>query len=140
MGNRDAFPGQSGGSIGRWYVEFKIKLNGASAPTILSGSSFLATSGALAHVGGTNVISVTLRDPWPEIIFANADLRDDAPNGAYVTIGSITGENSQTVPPAPIAFKLNTWTAGGAVSNDSSATVSVSLAIRNSNTTYGNNP
>ena len=138
MGNRAQYPSTSGGSIGRMYVELKLKLNGAGTPTVLAGNSFLSLTAPPVHVGGSNVVTITMRDTWPEVIYAGSDPRDDAPNGAYATIGTITNEASTTQ--LPITFKLNTWTAGGAVSNDSTLTVGIVLVIRASNATYGNTP
>lgn len=147
MADRGNYPSQSGASIGRVYIELKLKLNGASAPTVLAGGSALATSGAVAHVGGSNVVTVTMRDAWLEMISHACDVRDDTPNGAYATIGTIANEAGQSnggvvgitgTPGKPMTFKIATFTAGGGAANDSSLIVVVSLAMRNSNEPYGN--
>jgi hypothetical protein len=131
-------PAVSGGSVGREYFELKLKLNGASAPTVLSGAGFLATSGAVAHTGGTNVVTVKMRDPWLEAIYIAAEPRDDSANGSYCTVGSITNENSQTAPATPLQFNVMTWNAGGTALNNSTLVIGIVLCLRNSSVTYGN--
>jgi hypothetical protein len=140
MGNRSMYPSTSGGSVGRVYAEIKLRLNGAGAPTVLSGNSLLSQTAPPTHTGGTNVIGLTMRDAWPEIITHAVDVRDDTPNGAYATLGNITNEASTAIPALPITFNVATWTAGGAAANNSSLIIVITLAIRNSNVTYGNNP
>lgn len=140
MGNRTNYPSQSGGQIGQVEAKFKLKLNGASAPTVLAGNSYLSPTSPPTHAGGTNIVSVTMRDPWLEVVGHAVDVRDDTPNGAYATLGTFANESSTTVPPSPITFKLNTWTAGGAAANDSSLVVTVTITLRNSTVTYGNTP
>jgi hypothetical protein len=134
MANRAKYTAQSFG-IGREYMEFQLKLNGASAPTVLEGNEVVASA---THTGGTNVITVTLKDSFPKVVAHAVDVRDDAGNGSYATIGSITGEASATVPTAPISFKIQTFVAGGTASNDSTLVVVITLALRNSNVTAGN--
>lgn len=147
MGDRGFYPAQSGGSVGRVYGELKLKLNGAAVPTVLAGGSWLATSGATAHVGGSNVCTITMRDAWLEMISHACDVRDDAPNGAYATLGTIANEQGQAgggvigitgTPGKPMTFKIATFTAGGAAANDSSLIVVITFALRNSNEIYGN--
>ena len=139
MGMRAGYPGQTVGSIGRVYVELKFKLNGASAPTILSGSGLLSTTSPPAHVGGTNIYTITMRDPWLEVIYGASEPRDDANNGQYCSTGNFTNENSQASPPLPLSFKFAVFNAGGSVQNDSTLTVGTVLCLRNSGgTQYGN--
>lgn len=140
MGNRANYPSVSGGSIGHEYREILIKLNGAAAPTILEGSSNLDPTKPPTHTGGTNVATLFMRDAYPKAIYIAAEPRDDTPNGAYCTVGTIANEGSTTVPATGLSFKVNTWTAGGAASNDSSLTIGIVLCLRNTNTTYGNTP
>jgi hypothetical protein len=134
MSNRAKYPSQSYG-IGRVYMECQIKLNGAAVPTVLEGFEAIAS---VAHVGGTNVVTVTLKDSFPKLVAGAVDCRDDAGNGQYVTHGSVTGEGSSTVPTAPLAFKVQTFNASGSVQNDSTLVVTFALAIRDSNVTAGN--
>lgn len=140
MGDRTNYPAQSGGSINRVYVEIKLKLNGAALPTVLAGSSYLATSGAVTHVGGTNTIGIKLRDAWPEVIAHAASVRDDANAGPYAECGNFANEGSTAAPALPITFNVNTFSAAGAALNNSTLTLTVQLALRNSSVTYGNNP
>jgi hypothetical protein len=134
MANRNKYPAQSYG-IGREYIEFQLKLGGASAPTIVEGAEIVGT---MTHSGGTNVIVVNLKDAFPKVVAHACDVRDDAGNGAYATIGSFTNESSTTVPPTPIQFKIQTFNSGGSALNDSTLVVVVTLAVRNSNVTAGN--
>jgi hypothetical protein len=147
MADRTRYPSVSGGSVGREYVELKIKLGGAGTPTVLAGASYLDKSTPTAHTGGTNVVTVTMRDAWLELVAHACDVRDDVPNGAYATIGTIANEAGQAsggvvgitgTPGKPLTFKIATWTAGGGASNDSTLIVVITLALRNSNVSYGN--
>lgn len=138
MADRARYPSTNLASIGRDYIELKIKLNGASAPTILQGSSALDPTKPPTHTGGTNVSGFTLRNAYPEVIYAAAEPRDDSANGAYCTVGTIANEASGTVPPPGITFNVNTWNAGGTALNNPSLTVGIVLILRNSSTTYGN--
>ena len=134
MANRAKYTAQSFG-IGREYMEFQLKLNGSAAPTVTEGAEIVAS---VTHAGGGNIVVVTLKDSFPKVVAHAVDIRDDSANGSYATIGTITGENSATVPTAPIKFNINTWQASGAAANDSSLVVVVTLALRNSNVTAGN--
>jgi hypothetical protein len=136
MGNRTKYPSQSGGSVGREYLEIKLQLNGASAPTVLRGAGFLAITNPATHTGGTNAVVVTLRDGYPEAVVHSVDVRDDAGSGAYATIGNFTGEGSGSL--TPVGFTIRTFNAGGSAANDSSLVVVVALALRNSSVTAGN--
>jgi hypothetical protein len=147
MADRTRYPSNSGGSIGREYIELKLKLNGAGIPIVLAGGGFLTSSTPTAHTGGTNVYTINMRDAWLELIAHAVDVRDDVPNGAYATIGTIQNEAGQAsggvvgitgTPGKPLTFKVATWTAGGAVSNDSTLICVITLAFRNSNEQYGN--
>jgi hypothetical protein len=134
MANRAKYTAQSFG-IGREYMEFQIALGGSGQPTVKEGLEVVASA---THTGGTNVVAVTLKDSFPKVVAHAVDVRDDAGTGGYATIGTITGEGSATVPTAPISFKIQTFTAGGAASNDSSLVIVVTLALRNSGVTAGN--
>jgi hypothetical protein len=134
MANRAKYPAQSFG-IGREYAEVQLQLNGAAAPTVLEGKEFIKSA---THAGGTNVIAVTLFDAFPKVVAHAVDVRDDAGNGAYATIGNFANEASQASPALPITFSVRTFTAGGAASNDSALVIVITLAMRNSNVTAGN--
>jgi hypothetical protein len=142
MGNRTMYPGQSGGSVGRVYVEIKIQANGASLPKVLSGAGFLDPSTPLTHTGGTNIIGVKMRDQWPEIVAHAVDIRDDTPNGAYASLGTFANEGSTAASASgaapPVTFNINTWSAAGAAANNFTGVIAVQLAIRNSSEAYGN--
>jgi len=147
MADRALYPSQSGGSVGRVYAEIKLKLNGTGAPIVLAGASFLDKAVPTAHVSGTNVCTITMRDAWPELVAHAVDVRDDTPNGAYATLGSVANELGQATGGVvgvtgtagkPMTFKVATWTAGGAVSNDSTLIAVITLALRNSSESYGN--
>ena len=140
MGNRAMYPGQSGGSVGRVYAEIKLKLNGASAPTVLAGNSWLSPTSPPTHTAATNVIGVTLRDAWPEVVAHSASVRDDANTGSYAECGSFANEGSTAVPALPITFNVNTFNSGGSALNNSTLVITIQLALRNSSTTYGNTP
>jgi hypothetical protein len=133
MANRTGYPSQNLGSVGRYYCEIKLKLNGASAPTILAGGGVLSTTSPPAHVGGSNVVAVTLRDAWVAVDAHAVDERDDVGAGTYATLGTFANEGTAT----PLTFKVNTFLASGSVSNDSSLVVVITLALRNSNEAYG---
>jgi hypothetical protein len=137
MADRTFYPAVSGG-VGRVYIEIKLKLNGAGAVTILSGANWLKAAGAITHVGGSNDWEITMRDAWPEIVAHSVEVRDDAANGPYATLGEFANEGSQAVPPLPVFFELHTFNAGGSALNDSTLTVSITMAIRNSGEIYGN--
>lgn len=142
MGDRTNYPANSGGSVGRVYCEIKLQGNGAGVPKVLSGASYLDPSTPVAHVGGSNIITVKMRNQWPEIVAHACDVRDDAGNGAYATIGTFANEGSTSTgasgAAATVTFKVQTFTAGGANSNDSSLVIVIQLAIRNSSEAYGN--
>jgi hypothetical protein len=130
---RTLYPANSFGT-GRVYAEAKIQLGGAGAPTILSGKNWIAKA---THSGGTNVVAVTLTDPYPEVVAHSVDERDDAGAGTYATIGNIANEGSIAIPPLPITFNIRTFNSGGTASNDSSLVVVIMLAFRNSVETFG---
>lgn len=130
MANRSKFPAQSYG-IGREYMAVQLTLGGAGQPTVSQGGSVVASA---KHVGGSNVVTVTLQDAFHTVVHTNPSVRDDSNNGAYATIGTVTGEKSTT----PISFKLQTFAAGGGAANDSSLVVSFFLCLRNSNVGPGN--
>ena len=132
MANRAKYPAQSYG-IGREYAEVQIQMNGASAPTVLEGKEFVKS---VAHTGGTNTMTVVLQDAFPKVVAHAVDIRDDAGNGAYATLGSFTNESSATS--AAVQFTANFFTAGGAVSNNPTVVCVITLAIRNSSVTTGN--
>lgn len=142
MGNRAQYPSTSGASVGRTYCEFKIQANGAGVPIVLRGASFLATVNPVTHTPGSNVLVVTMRDQWPEIVAHSVDVRDDAGNGQYATIGSFINEGSVATGASgaapPVGFKIQTFTASGTAQNDSTLVIVISLAIRNSSESYGN--
>lgn len=142
MGNRTHYPAQSGASIGRDYVEIKIQGGGAGAPKVLAGASFLDPSTPVTHAGGGNAFVFKMRDQWPEVVLHSCDVRDDAGNGSYASVGNFTNEGSTASgasgAAAPVGFTARTFTSGGAALNDSTLVIVIGLAIRNSSTTYGN--
>lgn len=130
MANRSKVPAQSYG-VGREYMALQFKLNGASAPTVTYGKGYVASA---THTGGTNVVTVTMTDAFVAVVSAHPDLRDDAGNGAYASIGTITNEGKTSA----LTFKIQTFAAGGSAANDSSAVIGVLLCLTNSNVTQGN--
>jgi hypothetical protein len=121
---------------GSVHGAIKITGGGAGVPTVQEEANMLALSASVAHVGGSNTITVTLRDPYPAVVYLSAEVRDDSNNGAYATVGTVTNEASTT--DAPVSFNINTFSAGGSALNDTTLVIMVWLGFRNSNNTLGN--
>jgi hypothetical protein len=133
MYSRDAHPAYVS-VINARMLTFRLLLNGASNPTLEYGSNWIAS---VTHAGGGNTFVVTLKDNIFAVIDSGVNLRDDAPNGRYATVGSFTNEASAS----PLTFTLATWVAGGGVLNDPNAMrLSGTITINNGNiTTPGGN-
>lgn len=134
MANRSFYPAQAYG-IGRVYADFRFACAGAAtsiAAATVDGADVVAS---ISHAAGAATFVVTLKDTFNAVIAANANFIITTSAGSYVTVDNITGENSAT----PIAFRLQSWTAAGAVFNDpsSSNTICVNLALRNSKAAAG---
>lgn len=127
MADRTFYPAQSFG-ISRVYLEFQYTAPGASTSATVSAGSPQGAIASIAHVGGTNICTVTLADKFNAVVAHSVDVRDDTPNGAYASLGTVSNEGSSS---AAISFKVAYWTAGGSASNDSTLVTCVQLALRN---------
>ena len=126
MANRATQPSQNYGA-GRVYCEFKFTAPGAGTTldlTTVNGADIVASG---AHVAGTNVITLTLKDAYPAVISASADIRDDAGTGPYASVGNITNEGTST----PVTLKVAYFSAAGTALNNSVAVTSVVIAFKN---------
>ena len=117
------------------YGEAQVKMNGAGQPTITEGAEFVKS---VTHVGGTNLMVVTLTDAYPKLVAHAVDVRDDGQTGIYATAGNFTNESSITVPPTPIVFTVGFFNGGGTALNNPTVICVLTLAFRDSNVTYGN--
>lgn len=130
MANRTFYPSQSYGT-GRVYAEFRFTAPGASTSVATTGSSSTLDGcdivSSIAHVAGTNVLTVTLKDAFPKVIDVQANIRDDAGNGAYATTGTITNEGTGS----PITFKIQTFNAAGTALNDPTLVIACTLSLKN---------
>jgi hypothetical protein len=126
MANRTFYPAVSYG-FGRVYGEFIFTPNGSGTPSLslVDGSDMVST---LAHTGGTQIITVTLKDAFNKVVYGSADVRGTA--GTWCTIGAISNEATST----PLQVQIYYWQAGGSALNDptTSAVTQVTLALRNS--------
>lgn len=124
--NRNLYPYRKYGS-GRVDCEFQFPLPGAAtsvAVTSVDGADVVAS---IAHVAGTNLVTVTLKDAFNKVIHASASIIGTA--GARATIGGITNEGTAN----GLTFGIYTWVAAGTVSNDATGVVTVQLCLRNGN-------
>ena len=76
---------------------------------------------------GTNIVTVTLMDRWPQVVALSVDMRDDSATGNYVTKGSITNEGGTL----PITFKVAYFLAAGSVNNDAAYVTECIVAFMN---------
>lgn len=106
-------------------VVFKFTAPGSSTSATLptSPTNYVAS---IAHVGGTNVLTVTMVDAVQEVDFLSAEIRDNTPDGRYATVGTVSNEGTST----PVSFKIATYTAGGSAANDSADVIMVKMVIR----------
>lgn len=126
MANRTFYPSQSYGS-GRVYCEFQFTAPGAGtsvAASAIDGSDAVAS---IAHVGGTNTLTVTLKDPFNKLIAASAEMVGTT--GRYAQIGGITNEGTNS----GLSFTITTFVAAGTAANDPTDVIHVFLALRNGN-------
>lgn len=132
MSNRTMYPAQSYGSS-RVYAEFVFTAPGAATSVVVTGASSVLTGAdivaSIAHVAGTNVLTVTLKDTFNKIVDAQANVRDDAGAGTWCSIGTITNEGTAT----PSTFKIQYFDNLGAAANNSVLVTSVTLVLRNGN-------
>jgi len=131
MANRTFYPSSGYGS-GRVYLEFSFLANGASNPTGTNGVGTVDGADAVASISlsATGTYTVTLKDNFNKIIYATAEIDDSVPDGAYATVGLVSGENTAN----PLVFKVYTRAAGGSATNmAANRRVQVSMALRNGN-------
>lgn len=130
MANRTFYPAYSYGS-GRVYCEALITLAGAATSVALTSVDGCDIIASITHVAATNKWTVTLKDAFNKVIAHSIDIREAVANGAgnYATIGNFTNEGTAT----PLTFSIYTWNAAGTARNDSTETLSMSLALRNGN-------
>lgn len=127
MADRTFYPAQSFG-IARVYLEFKYTAPGSGTSATVSSDSPQNAVASITHTPGGNKCVIALVDKFNAVVSHAVDVRDDAANGAYCTIGSFTGEASAT---ATIGFTVAYFTSGGSASNDSTLVTVVTLALRN---------
>lgn len=130
MANRTFYPSQSYGSS-RVYAEFQFIGPGAGtsvASANIDGADIVAS---IAHVGGTNKFTITLKDAFNKVIAHSADLVESTAGGAgnYASIGNFTNQGTNT----PLSFNVYTWNAAGTAKNDPTDTIVVQLALRSGN-------
>src|SRR5882762_9111013 len=88
---------------GRINVEFSFTAPGSGTSgdlTTVDGSDQVAS---IAHVGGSNKMTVTLKRPFNKVAHAEASIIGTA--GKRATIGGITNEASGTA----LVFDIYTW-------------------------------
>ena len=132
MANKNGYLTTKATGMEQWALFLFFTLPGAATTvdvTTVEGAAVGADLTSITHTGGTNFVTVTLKDPWVRVLSASAEVRDTAGGGGglYATISDITNENTAT----PLTFQVNTFTAGGGVSNDSALVVGVCLRLRN---------
>lgn len=125
MADRTFYPAVSYGMC-RVYGEFIFTPNGSGVPSLslVDGSDMVST---LAHTGGTQIITITLKDKFNKVIYASADVRGTT--GIWCTIGAISNEASTSA----IQLQVYYWQAGGSAQNDpaTTAVTQVTMAFRN---------
>lgn len=128
MANRTFYPSQSYGTS-RVYAEFKFVGPGAGTSVAAANIDGCDLVASIAHVGGTNKFTITLKDPFNKVISHSADIVESTAGGAgnYATAGNFTNEGTAT----PLVFNVYAFTAAGAARNDPADTFVVSLALRN---------
>lgn len=125
--NRNFYPAFSLGTS-RVYGEFLFTAPGASTSgnlALVDGCKIVA---GIAHVGGSNVVTITFTDPVYKFIDLTAEPRDDAGTGGYCTVGTVTNEGTSNPP----TFKIQYFTAAGAANNDPALVTQVLFAMKNS--------
>lgn len=133
MANRTWYPVRTYGmaTVG---APFQFTAGGTLAPVAPGGVLGGDVVASFAHVGGSNVITVTVKDPFNLLTWAKAEPRDDAAVGAFCTCGSFTNEGTSN----QITFNINffSFTAGGTLQpvNDPTSVVGVLLMARNTAT------
>ncbi len=128
MANRTYYPKRSYGTA-RVDCEFTFTAPGAgtsvTVATAVDGADVVAS---ITHVGGSNLLTVTLKDSFNKVINASANVIQT--NGARATIGGITNEGGTT---SGLSFGIYTWVAAGTALNDCADRITVSLSLRNGN-------
>lgn len=134
MGQRNLENGTNYGK-GVVWLEFSFATNGASNPVITGASSTLR--GAVG--GGVDIVSITYaatgkytivtKDPYRYVQAKSCDLEDIAsPDGAYASIGAVSGEGSTS----GLTVQVATFNAGGTLTQYTTRRISVFLALKNS--------
>lgn len=120
------YPAHSYGTA-REYAEFTFTAPGAGTSVAASAIDGCDLVASIAHVGGTNKLTVTLKKPFNKVVYVDAVVLGTA--GAWASCGGVTNEGTSSA----ITFDIYTWVAAGTASNDNAATIMVSLAVRNGN-------
>ena len=127
MANRTLYPAQNYGSS-RVYAEIRFTAPGAGTSVPASSVDGANIVASIAHVAGTNKLTITLKDTFRRAIYANANVLEGAVgDGQWASVGNVANEGTAT----PIAFDVYTWSAAGAAANDSARTIVVALAFKN---------
>lgn len=124
--NRTLYPSHNYGS-GRVYADFTFTAPGAGTSVTLSGIDGADIVASIAHTGGTNKLTVTLKDAFNKALAIEANVVGTA--GAWASVGGITNEGTSS----GLVFDIYTWVAAGTASNDNAAQIMVALALRNGN-------
>lgn len=131
MANRTFYPSMNYG-FGRVYLDVRFTCNGASAPALTSVFGADAVS-SFAHTGGSNVITVNLKDPFFKVVFAGAEFLVSAAVGAYVSVNAISNEGTAN----GLVVSVATFNASGTALNDAPSTYQVGLSMALINSSSG---
>ena len=118
------YPNRSHGS-GRSYAEFTFTAPGSGTSVAVANIDGSDVVASITHVGGTNVLAVTLSKRFNKIVAAEASVI--ATDGKRATIGSIANEGHASNAPT---FNIYTWVAAGTANNDNADRITVRLALR----------
>lgn len=111
----------------RSYAEFTFTAPGAgTSVTVSTGVDGCNIVASIAHVAGTNTLTVTLTDQFNKVMHASASILEAT--GKRATCGAPSNEGSATL---PVSFIVYTWVAAGTVDNDNADRITVQLALRN---------
>lgn len=127
MADRGFYPSKSYGS-GLVTANFRFTMPGSGTSVTVSGTTVFGADivATIAHVAGTQVATVTLKDKFSKVLYGAVTLIGTT--GKRATIGAISNEGSSTAAPS---FTIYTWAADGTADNDNASDCMVSLALRN---------
>lgn len=125
MGNRDLQIDAKNYGIGRVYCSFVCTTNGGSAPllTTVDGADVVASISR----SSAGVLVFTLKDSYPKVVFASADIDDAAGTGEYATV--------RVTATSPVTLTVTTRAVAGAATDYAGRALYVNLEFKNSNMT-----